>query len=174
MSNAVIFPATLDRRGRIVTWLVGYGVGMGVPTVLAISLAIGFSEPRLLLFPIPFIAAFGLPAFLRPLGFAVDEREMRILRPLGPIRVPLSEIVEVRCPASDPPGMTIGILRVHGIHGTFGSFWNREWGRYRAYVTNPRNRVELRLRGGDRLIVSPDDPEGFTSALASDDKSFTE
>lgn len=165
MSNAIVFPATLDRRGRIVTWLVGYGVGMGVPTLLAVSLAIGFSEPRLLLFPVPFMIAFGLPRFFRPVGFAVDDHEMRILRPVGPVRVALAEIVEVQWPASDPPGTTIGLVRVAGIHGTFGSFWNRSWGRYRVYVTDPANRVELRLRGGSRLIVSPDDPEGFATAI---------
>ena len=65
------------------TWLVGIGVGRGVPAVLGLAFAIGFQEPWLLLFPLPFVLAFGVTYLFRPLGLAVSNQEVAILRPLG-------------------------------------------------------------------------------------------
>ena len=48
-------------------------------------------------------------------------------------------------------------MRVDGIYGPFGSYWNKEWGRYHVFVTNHRKRVEIRLADDSRVIVSPDD-----------------
>jgi hypothetical protein len=71
----------------------------------------------------------------------------------------------VRYPATRPSGFGIGLVRVEGIHGVFGSFWNKSWGRFRVYVTNPANSVELRLADGSRVIISPDEPGAFLTAV---------
>jgi hypothetical protein len=160
-----IFPATLARKEKLITYLVGFGVGMGVPTVLGISFALGFQEPWLLLFPLPFVLAFGAPYFFRPLGFVVANDAIIILRPLGSRRIQLETLQEIRVPAMHPPGMTIGLMRVQGLYGTFGSFWNKHWGKFRVYVTNQANTVELGLTNGSRIIISPDDPQAFVQAV---------
>jgi len=160
-----IFPATLARKEKLITYLVGFGVGMGVPTVLGVSFAFGFQEPWLLLFPLPFVLAFGAPYFFRPLGFAVTNDAILILRPLGSRRIQLETLREIRVPATHPPGMTIGLMRVQGLYGTFGSFWNKHWGKSYVYVTNQANTVELGLTNRSRLIISPDDPQEFVQAV---------
>lgn len=159
------FPASLGARERLVTYGVGYGVGMGVPLVLGIAFAVGFGDPRLLLFPLPFVVAFGLPYFFRPVGFGISRREVLVLRPVGPKRFPMREIRQARYPAEETDGASIGLVRVDGVHGRFGTFWSRKSGRYAAYVTNPDNRVELQLRDDIRVFVSPDDPEAFVQTL---------
>jgi hypothetical protein len=68
-------------------------------------------------------------------------------------------------PATDPQGPSIGIARVEGIHGSFGTYWNRGWGRYRVYVTDQGNKVEVRLSDDSRVILSPDDPAAFLRAV---------
>jgi len=160
-----VFPARLGTRERLITYAVGYGVGIGVPLVLGVGFAVGFREPRLLLFPLPFAIAFGLPYFLRPTGFGVTRDEISILRRVGAKRIALREIRQVVSPAADPEGPVIGIARVEGIHGSFGVYWNRGWGRYRAYVTDARKKVELRLSNASRVIISPDDPVAFLRAV---------
>ena len=160
-----IFPATLARKEKLITYLVGFGVGMGVPTVLGISFALGFQEPWLLLFPLPFVLAFGAPYFFRPLGFAVANEGITILRPLGSRRIQLETLQEIRVPATHPPGMIIGLMRVQGLYGTFGSFWNNHWGKFDVYVTNQVNSVELGLTNGSKIIISPDDPPAFVQAV---------
>lgn len=166
MENEVeIFPATLAPKEKLITYLVGFGVGIGVPTVLGVSFALGFQEPWLLLFPLPFILAFGTPYFFRPLGYAIGNDAIIILRPLGSRRIRLNTLREIRIPAAYPPGITIGLMRVQGLYGTFGSFWNRQWGKFDVYVTNQAKTVELGLTNGSRIIISPDDPQAFVQAV---------
>ena len=160
-----IFPATLARKEKLVTYLVGFGVGIGVSTVLGVSFAVGFQEPWLLLFPVPFVVAFGAPYFFRPLGFAVAKDVIVILRPLGSKRIRLDTVQEIRVPATQPPGLTIGLIRVQGLYGTFGSFWNKQWGKFDVYVTNQTNTVELGVTNRSRIIISPDDPDGFVQMV---------
>jgi hypothetical protein len=160
-----VFSASLGPRERLLTYAVGYGVGIGVPLILGISFAVGFSQPLILLFPVPFVLAFGAPYFFRPTGYAVTSSEIVVIRALGHKRIPLEAVCEILSPATSPPGFSIGLARVEGIHGTFGSYWNKTWGRYQVFVTNHLNRVEVRLEGGSRVILSPDDPMAFIDAV---------
>lgn len=160
-----IFPARLGARERLVTYAVGYGVGVGVPLVLGVCFAIAFGKPWLLLFPLPFILAFGSAYLFRPTAFAVLRDGVAILRPVGPRRFPLRGLRQVVVPASTPEGSTIGLARVDGLHGRFGLYWNRNWGRFRVYITDPDKTIELRFEDIGRVIISPDDPGAFLRAL---------
>ena len=160
-----IFSASLGERERLVTYAVGYGVGIGVPLIFGVSFAVGFSQPLILLFPVPFVVAFGVPYFLRPTGYAVTDGEIVVIRIIGRKSIPLDQVREVINPASIAPGLNIVLACVEGIHGTFGSYWNKTWGRYQVFVTNHLNSVELRLEDGSRVILSPDDPMAFLSAV---------
>ena len=160
-----IFSASLGARERLVTYAAGYGVGIGVPLILGVSFAVGFSQPLILLFPVPFLLAFGVPYFFRPTGYAVTPSEIAVIRTIGRKSIPLDRVREVLSPASSPPGFSIGLARVEGIHGTFGSYWNKTWGRYQVFVTNHFNKVEVRLENGSRVILSPDDPMAFLTAV---------
>ena len=75
-----VFSASLGPRERLLTYAVGYGVGIGVPLILGISFAVGFSQPLLLLFPVPFVLAFGAPYFFRPTRYAVTSSEIVVIR----------------------------------------------------------------------------------------------
>jgi hypothetical protein len=160
-----VFSASLGPRERLLTYAVGYGVGIGVPFILGISFAVGFSQPLLLLFPVPFVLAFGATYFFRPTGYAVSSSEIAVIRAIGRKRIPLEAICEILSPATSPPGISIGLARVEGIHGTFGSYWNKTWGRYQVFVTNHLNTVEVRLQVGSRVMLSPDDPMAFIDAV---------
>ncbi len=159
------FPAKLGARERLVTYGVGYGVGIGVPLILGLGFTIGFGDPRALLIPLPFIVAFGLPMLFRPTGFGISADEISVLRPIGPKRFPLSDVREVISPASSPDGTSVGILRVEGMHGRFGTYWNRRWGRHRVYITDERTATEIRFADASRLLVSPTDPAAFLAAM---------
>lgn len=160
-----VFPATLGNRERLITYAVGYGVGIGVPLALGLGFSIGFGKPMLLLFPLPFAIVFGLPYFFRPTGFSITPHEISILRPVGPKRIPLQQIRQIVSPATHPQGLTFGISRIEGIHGSFGTYWNKSWGRYHVYVTDQTKKVELRLTNDSRVILSPNDPPAFLRAV---------
>ena len=124
-------------------------------------MCIGFQEPWLLLFPFPFFVAFRATYFFRLVGLAVSNQEVIILRPFGSRKIRLESLREIRAPAGYPPGLTMGLFRIQGFFGTYGTFWNRDWGKFSVYVTNQANTVELLLENGSRVIVSPDDPQHF-------------
>jgi hypothetical protein len=88
-----------------------------------------------------------------------------IVRPVGSRRIPLRDVRAVVFPATAPQGTTIGIARVDGIYGSFGSHWSRSWGRYRVHVTDHSKQVEIRLVDDSRVIVSPHDPPAFLRSL---------
>ena len=149
------------------TWLVGFGVCIGVPVVLGLAFVIGNQEPWLLLFPLPLILAFGITYLFRPVGFVVSSREVGILRPIGSRKIRLKTLQQLRAPAAFPTGLTIGLFRSQGFFGTYGTFWNRHWGKFSVYVTNQANLVELLLANGSRVIVSPDEPQDFVRTVCN-------
>jgi hypothetical protein len=60
------------------------------------------------------------------------------------------------------------VVRLFGVGGFFGSyglFWARGLGRFRAYATQSAPGVLVRRSGALPLIVTPDDADGFRAAL---------
>jgi len=65
------------------------------------------------------------------------------------------------------PRALMGSIRLFGNGGIFcylGYFRNGLLGRYRAYVTDTAKCVVLEF-GGNKIVISPDDPEVFVEAL---------
>jgi hypothetical protein len=65
------------------------------------------------------------------------------------------------------PGAVRGSIRTFGNGGFYsftGWFWNRELGRYRAFLTDHSRVVVLRYPGRT-IVVSPGDPEAFVREL---------
>jgi hypothetical protein len=162
---AAEFPATLGTREKLSTFIVGYGVGIGIPLILGIVFSTAFHQTAALLFPLVFASVLLLCYLLHPTGFVVTAKEITVVRHLMPYAVALNRLESIACPASRPEGFTIGLLRVVGIYGTFGIFWNRGWGVYRVFVTDHSKQVELALTGGSHVIVSPADPAAFVAAV---------
>ncbi len=160
------FPATLSRRNRLVTSAVGSGVCIGVPAALAVAFALGFGRPWLFLLPLPFAGMVLLTYLLRPTGFAIEGGAIRVCRALAASRIPLEDVAEVR-PPEPLRGLTMGLVSVRGFFGTYGLFWNARWGRFRAEITNPANTVQLTLRNGRRVLLSPDQPAAFAATVES-------
>jgi hypothetical protein len=164
--QAVFFPATLGARERLLTYAVGYGVGLGMPLLMGVGFAAAFSDAWPLFLPVPFFAIFGAAYLLRPIAFTVSETAIGVVRPLGTFEIPLRGLSSVR-PNIRPSSVGgIGLARVGGFYGTFGVFWNRRWGRFRVYITNSANTVELAFADRGRVFVSPDDKLGFAEAVS--------
>ncbi len=94
-------------------------------------------------------------------GYLVHDRNLVIER-LGWVSTVKLDNLETAY--ADPKAMKHS-LRMFGNGGLFcfaGLFYNKKLGRYRVFVTNPKNSVVLKfpLR---TVVVSPDDPEIFVS-----------
>jgi hypothetical protein len=163
--SSVVFPATMGSREKLVTLGVGFGVGLGLPVLMGTHFAVLFHERFLLLFPVPFMIAFGLVAGFRPTAFVLSQDSVIVQRPFGPVSLPFETISAVKRPPDNPIGMVIRLLGVSGIFGEFGIYWNRNWGIFRLFVSNHQNRVELLMTNGSRVQLSPDQPNRFVADL---------
>jgi hypothetical protein len=98
-------------------------------------------------------------AFFTVRSYAFDGPVLVIERLLWTTRVPLQGLLSA---TAEERGMS-GSIRTCGNGGMFsftGWYWSRRLGAYRAYVTDLRRPVVLRM--ADRtVVVSPDRPEEF-------------
>jgi hypothetical protein len=168
------FNASLSSKARLVTYGVGFGVGLGVPLILGIAFALAFNTPIPLFLPLAFGSSLLLAWLHRTIGYRITSDALTVLRPIRSLAVEMSNIVSARFPASQPPGNVLGLLRVEGLFGAQGTYWNRSWGKFRVFVTNEQKTVEVLLRNGKRILLSPDDPERFVEAIeaAVDKRNF--
>ena len=102
---------------------------------------------------------------MRPGSFEVTPNGVEIVRPLSRIRLPLEGISGVRRLEEEAMKGAVRIFGAGGFGGGFGWFWSRRLGRFRAYVSRTKNLVIIELRGDRPVVLSPDEPEAFVSAL---------
>ena len=107
----------MSRTFKLITYLVGYGVCLGIP--LAIYLCQKTYLPIMIVCPILFLAYL-----FRPLGYTIGSGEIGIKRPIGCLHIPFSSIREVKDAANITCRMSVGLCRVGGFYGTYGIFWN--------------------------------------------------
>lgn len=96
-------------------------------------------------------------------GYTVTPRMLEVHRLGWTTRIPLDGLREVAV----RPGVMKGSWRLWGNGGVFaisGWFSNAALGRYRAFVTDTRRTVVLTWPEA-RVVVSPDDPQRFVSAV---------
>ena len=61
---------------------------------------------------------------------------------------------------------SVRIIEIGGVYSVSGRFTNAALGRYRAFVTDSRNTVVLRLRS-ETVVVSPDRPIDFVARISA-------
>jgi hypothetical protein len=96
-------------------------------------------------------------------GYTIERDSILVHRLLWATRLSRTGLQS----ATFDPSLISGGIRVFGNGGFFsfsGWFRNKHLGTYRAYITDPARAVVLKY--GDRVVVvSPDDPERFASAV---------
>jgi hypothetical protein len=107
-----------------------------------------------------FLLLIGLAYAYSPRGYAISGGAIVIRRLIGNIRVPLSEVGEIR------PGTAVdfaGCVRKWGnggLFGYYGLFNTTKLGNCYWYLTN-RSKTVIITTVSRILVLSPDDPEDF-------------
>jgi len=160
----VYFPAPLGRRQRLITGVIGIGLGFGLPFVASIALVAATGDPAALILPLPFLGGLWVVQGLAPSGYTLEERGVRIDRRWLPRLVPYDRIR-----GCDRRRRPIGGLLAVGLNGLFGSHgprWNPRTGWHYLAITSPENAVYLETAGG-LVVLSPGDPETFVRELCA-------
>ena len=134
----------------------------GVVAVLLWRLAVDVGPYRLVLTGV-LVVLVGASAVFAVRGYTLEGRRLRVHRLLWDTELSLSGLRSIE---HDPAAMSRSI-RVFGNEGMFGVtgwFWNRTLRLYRAFVTDPKLAVVLRLE--DRVVVvSPHPPGRFVAQV---------
>ncbi len=102
-------------------------------------------------------------AFFMIRGYTLDAGRLSIQRLLWSNTLDLGDLEAVY----HDPEVTKRSRKIWGNDGLFamsGLFRNEKLGRYRAYITDPKRAVVLKLRTRT-VVVTPDDPEKFIREL---------
>lgn len=96
-------------------------------------------------------------------GYVLQERTLLIQRFGWNTRVDLTALRSVEADSNAMRG-SLRLFASGGLFGFFGLFRNRSLGLYRAYATDPRRAVVLKL-SGRTVVVTPDDPGAFVAEV---------
>lgn len=137
--------------GYAAWFVIPRGVGKGPAELVGTFVA--WTPPAVALIAILFVVR----------GFALEGRDLVVQRLLWSTVVPLEGLRQI---ALDPQILK-GSLRIAGNGGLFsitGTFWNRRLGRYRAFITDPKNAVTL-VTPSRTIVVTPADPRVFVDQV---------
>ena len=160
--NAAPWPTSLKAVSAVATIIligVSYATAVAIPHGTRVPFAEAFGA--LIAFVPP---AIGLGALLFVVrGYEVGTRQLSIGRLLWSTHISLDGLSRAW---HDPAAMT-GSMRVFGNGGLYsftGHYRSRALGGYRAFVTDPKRAVVLRL-AERTLVLSPADPAEFLRHL---------
>jgi len=138
-------------------------LGLGLPYALSNASHPPFADGmRTLLRVLPFVI-LGVAALFVVRGYEIAGRDLLVQRLVWSTRLSLEGLDH----AYEAPDAMAGSIRVFGNGGLFavtGVYRNAKLGMYRAYVTDRKRTVVLRL-GPKAIVLSPEHPAAFLSNL---------
>ncbi len=97
-------------------------------------------------------------------GYAIKEGALIIRRLIGNIEIPLGDIREVRAAEAEDLKGCIRLFGSGGFFGYCGLYRTSKLGKSSWYVTQRDHGVVV-VTGGKTLVLSPDDVNGFVTAM---------
>lgn len=135
------------------------GILLLATVVATIVVSTGLARPRtsfMIVLP-PLLLAAALMYRVR--GYTLTDDAILVRRLVGDFRLPLAGLLSV---TGDVEAMR-GSVRLLGNWGLFsitGRYWNRKYGSYRAFATDPSRAVVLRY-SNETVVITPHDPQHF-------------
>jgi hypothetical protein len=159
----MIFPASFD---RLVYWVTG-GItllfGMIIATQVAANLLGAHFIP--LLTSLLLVSIYFFSFLLRVTGYELTGDYLVIRRFLKARAIPRSAIKEVEVLPKEALDSSFRIFGNGGLFGYYGKFTNRRIGTMTWYATRRDKVVLLRLQGGEKIIITPNEPQRLQQAL---------
>jgi hypothetical protein len=113
----------------------------------------------------PLIVLMVLMYLLKPSEIVLDGGSLRIVRLLGPVTIPLSEISLARPLDESEVKGSLRTFGNGGLFGYFGKFYNSQFGHMTWYCTQRKNYILIELNNNKTIVISPDEPAAFLSEL---------
>lgn len=155
------YKASLDLPAKIIT---------GLFHILCLFFALkGMLLPAIILFATDLICYF-----LHPTAYELNKDELIIQRPFKQVVIKRNDIADIQFLTDEQLKWTIRSFGVGGLFGYFGYFYNRQLGSMLWYTSQRKNRILIRLKNEEKIVISPDDSALFESLKWRDQNGFSE
>jgi hypothetical protein len=158
----VVFPAVLGTRQRLITGVLGIGLGFGGPFLLSVVLIATSGDPSFVIVPLPFLGMLWVAQGLAPSGYRLEPHGLRIERRWLARLVPYASIRA--CDRRPRPIGGLGAVGLNALFGAHGWRWNPRTGRHYLAIANTRDLVYVDTTAG-LLVISPSEPDELVARL---------
>jgi hypothetical protein len=121
--------------------------------------------PTAIILPMTLVFVLGLSYYFSIKSYEVTDDEIIIRRPFDRVSYKKASVKS----AERIEGKSIRFaVRTFGVGGLFaytGEFWNSKYGSMTWYVTRMDTAIMMTTSSNKKIVISPDRPEEFTSAL---------
>ncbi len=157
--NNMEYKASLDTLAKAITiGVVILFIVIGQENVRALLDANGdmniilIHSSLLLLFVIVLIVSW----IYAPQSYSVDPTDLTINRPVGKVKIRLSDITQVRSIENNEMKGTIRTFGVGGLFGYYGKYYIPSIGSTTFYTTQRRNKILLTTQQDKKIVLTPD------------------
>jgi hypothetical protein len=104
----------------------------------------------------------------RPINYELTSDKLTIHRPFSDVNIDRNLIEGVLLLERSALKFTIRTFGVGGLFGNYGKFYNTHFGKMTWYATRMDRAVLVKTTDGKKIIVTPDDADGFVSQFERD------
>ena len=104
----------------------------------------------------------------RPVNYKLTSDKLTIHRPFSDVNIDLSLTESVLLLEKGALKFKIRTFGVGGLFGNYGKFYNTHFGKMTWYATRMDRAVLVKTTDGKKIIVTPDDADGFVSQFERD------
>ncbi|AHF18004.1 PH domain-containing protein [Niabella soli] len=116
---------------------------------------------RILLMIFVTFLALVMPYGLSITRYGIDNEALSVCRPFGKKQFPLATVTSASIIDPKLLRWSWRVFGSGGMFGYYGRFSNKHFGMMTWYLTSRNKVVYLQLENGKKIMISPDDPEGF-------------
>jgi hypothetical protein len=158
----MLFKASPDKSVKIFTAVISFIFLLSVIGLIGI-----FIVEKSIILPVlslVILSAFVLAYVYRPVSYTISNEQLFINRLAGDIVIPKASIKQVDVIDKDVVDGAFRTFGVGGLFGYFGKFSNARFGSMTWYVSR-MDKLVLLTTDTEKILLSPDDVEGFVAAL---------
>jgi hypothetical protein len=101
----------------------------------------------------------------RPIDYRTTDNKLIINRLIKKVILDKSEVLNVVLLTNEDLKWTIRTFGVGGLFGYFGKFRNSKIGTMTWYATRRNQAILINLKDGQRIVITPDNPESLIVEL---------
>lgn len=160
----MFFKASLDITSKIITTSIAL-----FDLILLLTLYILLKDQGyVVLIPVIILSLTILFTYLyQPLGYEITNDQVEIHRRINKFYINRTEIISVKTLSDTELGRSWRRMGNGGMFGYTGYYSSSKQGKMRWFVSQRKNYVVLMMQNGKKMILSPDDPNGFVEMYQS-------